>query len=82
MKKRKPKSRESQLAAWRRWAKAHPDKAQANRDKWAKSRAGRAWLAANQAKKNKARDKWRARKKREALLAAKKDKAPGPQNSE
>jgi hypothetical protein len=72
-KKKEPKTSEAQREAWKRWAAENPDKAQANRNAWAKSEAGRAWLAKNQKKKNKARDKWRAKKRAEATKAAKLD---------
>jgi hypothetical protein len=65
----KIKTSESQRAAWKRWAAANPEKAQANRNAWGKSAAGKKWLAANQKKKNKRRDAWRLKKRREAKRA-------------
>lgn len=58
-----------QLSAWRRWAAANPEKAQANRNAWAKSPAGKAWLAKNQKKKNRRRKLWRKRKRLELKKA-------------
>lgn len=66
---KKIKTRESQREAWRRWAAANPDKAQANRNKWAKSAAGKAWLKENQKLKNLRRDVWRKKKRLEARKA-------------
>jgi len=67
----KLKTSKPQRTAWQRWAAAHPEEAQANRNKWNQSPAGKAWLAKNQKKKNKARDEWRKRKRLEAKKAAK-----------
>lgn len=64
-KKKEPATAPKQLSAWKRWASAHPDKVQANRNAWAQSEAGKEWLRKNQAKKNKARDAWRKRKGRD-----------------
>ena len=58
------KTPKKQRAAWQRWAAANPDKAQANRNAWAKSAAGKKWLAKNQKKKNRRRDAWRKKKRR------------------
>lgn len=66
---KKLKTRESQRVAWRRWAAANPEKAQANRNAWGKSQSGKKWLAKNQKKKNRRRDAWRKRKRLEAKKA-------------
>jgi hypothetical protein len=66
---KKLKTRESQRSAWQRWAAANPEKAQANRNAWAKSAAGKRWLAKNQKKKNRRRDAWRKKKRLEAKKA-------------
>lgn len=76
MKKRKPKTSPKQLARVRDWEKRNPKRAQARKDKWAKSPAGRAWLRANQAKINARRDAWRARKKAEKAAAKAASAAP------
>ena len=67
MSSKKTKTSPEQLGRVRAWEAANPERAQARKNKWAKSPAGKAWLAANQKKKNKARDKWRAKKKKEAV---------------
>lgn len=61
--KKKISTPKTQREAWKRWAKANPDKAQNNRNAWAKSEAGKAWLAKNQKKKNKRRAAWRKAKR-------------------
>lgn len=68
----------AQRAAWRAWAAAHPDAAQANRDRWAKSPAGRAWLKKNQKKKNRARDAWRRRQRQETTPPARRPQSKRP----
>ena len=72
---KKLKTSESQRSAWQRWAVANPEKAQANRNAWAKSAAGKKWLAKNQKKKNRRRDAWR-KKKRLEVKKAKSGNAP------
>jgi len=74
---KKLKTRESQRSAWQRWAAKNPDKAQANRNAWAKSGAGKKWLAKNQKKKNRSRDAWRKKKR----LEAKKRRMPNDEAS-
>ena len=62
----KKKTSPEQLGRVRAWEAANPERAQARKNKWAKSAVGKAWLAKNQKKKNKARDAWRKRKRLEA----------------
>lgn len=57
----------TQRAAWTRWAEAHPEAAQANRDAWAKSASGRDWLARNQKLKNARRNAWRKKRRAQKL---------------
>lgn len=67
--KRKLKTSPAQRASWKKWAAENPEKAQANRNAWAKSAAGKKWLAKNQKKKNRRRDAWRKKKRLEAKKA-------------